>query len=130
MRNSAEGNPGRYYGTDLRKTAGELLTPPYSDVGSVLYGDSLESLRNFREPIGLFINDSDHSADYEYNEYRTVREKLEPGAIIIGDNSHVTSMLAQFSEETGRRFVFFAERPKDHWYPGSGIGISLPSLTA
>jgi hypothetical protein len=35
--------------------------------------------------------------------------------------------LAEFSERSGRRFVFFSERPKDHWYPGAGIGIPLPA---
>ncbi len=73
--------------------------------------------------IDLFINDSDHSADYELEEYRTVETKLSPDAIILGDNSHISKSLCTFARETGRKFLFFAEQPQGHWYPGAGIGI-------
>ena len=128
QRNSAQGHPGRYYGTDIRSDAGELFQPPYSDFGTILYGDSIESLKSLQDPIDLLINDSDHSPEYEAREYETIQPKLGSKAVILGDNSHVTTKLAEFSEATGRRFAFFAERPKDHWYPGSGIGISAPGL--
>jgi predicted O-methyltransferase YrrM len=126
MRNATEGHPGRYYGTDINPEAGYLLTEPYSAMGNILYGDSIESLKALDGTIDLFINDSDHSAEYEYREYHTVAHKLSPGAIILGDNAHVTDSLALFARETGRRFIFFREEPKNHWYPGAGIGISFP----
>ena len=44
--------------------------------------------------------------------------------MILGDNSHVTDELLRFSIEHKRNFVLFRERPKNHWYPGAGIGIS------
>ena len=91
----------------------------------MLYGDSIESLKKLDVSIDLLINDSDHSADYEYQEYRTVKNKLTSEAIILGDNSHVTNKLCLFSSENGRNFLFFHEVPKDHWYPGSGMGISF-----
>ncbi len=43
---------------------------------------------------------------------------------ILGDNSHITSKLAEFSMREGRRFVFLAEDPANHWYRGAGIGVS------
>jgi len=46
--------------------------------------------------------------------------------LILGDNSHVTNKLLKFSIENDRNFVLFREEPKDHWYPGAGIGISFP----
>jgi len=73
----------------------------------------------------LFINDSDHSADYEYHEYLTIAANLTPNAIILGDNSHISDSLRRFSEERKRNFLVFREKPKDHWYPGAGIGISF-----
>ena len=76
--------------------------------------------------IDLFINDSDHSASYEYREYQSIKNKLSPKALILGDNSHVTDELLKFSIENDRNFVLFREEPKDHWYPGAGIGISFP----
>jgi hypothetical protein len=124
MRNQAEGYDGKYLGTDKDPNAGFLFTKPYSDFGKILYGDSIESLKTIRN-IDLFINDSDHSADYEYREYRTIADSLTPDAVILGDNAHVSDSLQRFSEERDRHFLFFKENPKDHWYPGAGIGISF-----
>ena len=45
---------------------------------------------------------------------------------MIGDNSHVTNKLAEWSVENGRKFLFFSEKPQEHWYPGAGIGVSFP----
>jgi hypothetical protein len=125
LRNRAEGAPGRYLGTDIRPEAGALLTAPYADVGRIAYGDSIATLQTIAEPIDLFINDSDHSGDYEAREYDTIRERLSTRAVVLGDNAHVTDKLAAFAEATGRRFVFFKEQPADHFYPGAGIGIAF-----
>ena len=124
MRNKAEGYDGKYIGTDKDPNAGFLLTEPYSEFGKILYGDSIESLKAIRN-IDLFINDSDHSADYEYREYLTIADNLSPDAVILGDNAHISDSLLRFSEERRRHFLFFPEKPKDHWYPGAGIGISF-----
>ena len=91
----------------------------------ILYGDSIESLAKLDESIDLFINDSDHSAEYEALEYRTIAPKLSERAIIIADNAHVTDELMRFSRASGRRFMFFREEPADHWYLGAGIGLSF-----
>ncbi len=125
LRNKQEGFAGRYYGTDINPAAGYLLTGPYKEVGEILYGDSIESLKKFTAAIDLFINDSDHSDDYEYREYRTIEHKLAPGAFILGDNAHVTDKLAVFAGETGRSFMYFNEEPREHWYPGAGLGIAF-----
>jgi hypothetical protein len=127
LRNRSEGHEGRYFGTDIDITAGWLLTPPYTAVGEILYGDSIESLRNLDETIDLFINDSDHSAEYEAREYETILSRLSREGVILGDNAHVTSKLAEFSSREGRSFLFFREEPANHWYPGAGIGISYRS---
>lgn len=124
-RNNQEGYEGRYYGTDINPKAGYLLSGDYANYGRILYGDSIESLKKFNGVIDLFINDSDHSADYEAEEYKTVANKLSQYAVILGDNSHCTDKLLEFSLEMNRHFVFFQEKPKDHWYPGAGIGISF-----
>jgi methyltransferase family protein len=127
LRNASEGWPGRYIGTELRPNAGQLYVKPYSSVGEVAYGDSLKTLSRISGPIDLFVNDSDHSAEYEAREYGMIAPILSDQAVILGDNSHANSVLADFSEQQGRRFAFFSETPKDHWYPGAGIGISTTS---
>jgi hypothetical protein len=125
LRNDKEGYPGTYIGTDINPEAGWLLRPPYSAVGRLAYGDSIETLKRLEKPIDLFINDSDHSAEYEYREYQTIADGLSPAAVILGDNSHATDSLCRFSLEKGRQFLFFREEPQAHWYPGGGIGISF-----
>jgi len=125
QRNHAEGHGGRYFGTDINRRAGYLLAGEYSGFGRILYGDSIETLKAFKESIDLFINGSDHSAEYEGAEYAIVAGKLSERAVILGDNSHATDKLFEFSIANRRRFLFFQERPLDHWYPGAGIGISF-----
>lgn len=125
FKNEQEGFPGRYFGTDINLEAGKLLSDKYRRFSTILYGDSIESLNGLNESIDLFINDSDHSSDYELLEYQAVLNKLSDRSVIIGDNSHVTDRLLRFSEQTFRNFYFFREEPLDHWYPGAGIGISI-----
>lgn len=127
LRNTADGHPGRYLGTDIDPGAGRLLGPPYDTVGRILYGDSIASLEAIDGPIDLFVNDSDHSAEYEGREYRTIAAKLAPDALIIGDNAHVTDELMRFAEATGRHFLFVREQPAGTWYPGDGIGLAFPA---
>lgn len=74
--------------------------------------------------LDLFIDDSDHSADYEAREYETILPKLSERAVILADNAHVTDTLYRFAQRTGRRFLFFREEPLRHWYSGAGIGIA------
>lgn len=126
MRNGEEGHEGRYFGTDINPNAGYLLSGEYAKYGRILYGDSIETLRSFNSNVDLFINDSDHSADYEEHEYEVIAPKLSDNAVILGDNSCATDKLLNFSLERDRQFFFFAEKPLDHWYPGGGIGISVP----
>ena len=123
-RNQAEGFPGQYFGTDINPDAGFLLAEPYNRVGRILYGDSIQSLQSIPS-IDVFVNDSDHSAQYERQEYETIASKLTSGGLILGDNCHCNDVLADFSIRRGRQFVFFREEPRDHWYPGGGIGISF-----
>ena len=125
--NRSEGHHGHYYGTDIDLKAGILIKDFINESCSVLYGDSIESIRRFSDQsIDLFINDSDHSSEYEYQEFLEVESKLSKRAILLGDNSHTSDSLLRFSMERNRRFIFFAEKPLNHWYPGAGIGISLP----
>ena len=125
LRNATEGAPGRYYGTDIRPEAGSLFGEKYATTGEIIIGDSIQSLKKLNVSIDLFINDSDHTPDYEYSEYLTIQNKLSKNAIILGDNSESCNSLLKFSHKTGRRFLFFQEQPLNHWYPGGGIGISF-----
>jgi hypothetical protein len=91
-----------------------------------LYGDSIETLRQITGSINIFINDSDHSAEYEMKEYQTIAAKLAEDALIIGDNAHCSKKLLEFAQSTDRNFLFFQEKPKSHWYFGAGIAVAFP----
>src|SRR5688572_13495170 len=87
MRNTSEGHVGKYIGTDINPRKGYLLSGEYARHGQILYGDSVESLRALTDTIDLFINDSDHSAQYEAREYETIESKLSERAVVLGDNA-------------------------------------------
>lgn len=125
LKNKEEGFNGQFYGTDINPEAGYLLSGAYQSVGKILYGDSIETLSKMNDKIDFFINDSDHSADYEYREYQIIKDKLSDNAIILGDNAHVTDKLSRFSIEQNRDFLYFQEQPYNHWYPGAGNGFSF-----
>jgi hypothetical protein len=125
LRNSGEGFPGRYIGTEIKTTSGILYTSPYTEVGEIVYGDSIQTLNSISSDIDLFINDSDHSPEYEYHEYLEIQSKIRSNSVLLGDNSHTSEKLLQFSKLTARKFLYFSENPKDHWYPGGGIGFSF-----
>jgi FkbM family methyltransferase len=125
-KNGEEGYEGRYYGTDIDPNAGYLLGKGmYSQLGEILYGDTIQSLMDFQNVIDLFINDDDHSYDYEGKEYEVVFQKLSREAVILGDNAHITNCLLNFAKATGRQFLFVSEKPAKHWYPGAGVGIAF-----
>jgi hypothetical protein len=125
MRNSDEGFTGEYLGTDINPRAGHLLNEPLAQFGRIAYGDSIDTLKAVASTIDVFINDSDHSAQYEADEYDVIADKLGDSSIVLGDNSHATDKLFQFAVRCGKQFLHFAEQPENHWYPGAGIGAAF-----
>lgn len=115
---------GQLVTIDMNPDAGYLIAGPYADVATLDIGDSIEWLNNCPQSIDFFIHDSCHTREHERAEFAAVESALAPGAVALSDNSHVTSVLPAWAESTGRRFLFFGERPRDHWYPGSGIGVA------
>lgn len=125
-KNIEDGFAGHYFGTDISLSAGGLVKGSLGSVGEILYGDSLESLTKLQDKsIDLFINDSDHSVEYEAKEYELLLAKGSESLVILGDNSHATSALREFSRRNERDFIFFKEIPVNHFYPGAGIGFSF-----
>jgi FkbM family methyltransferase len=126
VRNRKKGYEGYYYGTDINPDAGYLLGEgEYAKTAEILYGDSIHSLQDFHKQIDLFINDDDHSTEYEAQEYRVIAGNLSGDAVILGDNAHKTDYLLKFARATNRRFVFIPEKPAEHWYPGAGAGVAF-----
>src|SRR5262249_22310833 len=112
---------GRLTTIDTDENSGYLIAGPYAEVTNRVIGDSVEELAGL-EPADFFVHDSLHTYEHERAEYETVR--LRAGAVLLSDNAHVTTALPEWAERTGRRFLYFAERPDRHWYPGGGIGAA------
>ncbi|MCL3838276.1 class I SAM-dependent methyltransferase [Aeromicrobium duanguangcaii] len=118
---------GRVVTVDVDTAAGHLIAEPYGEFIDQRIGDSLDLLTGFGEPVDLFLHDSLHTPEHEAAEFAAVAPLLSPDALVLSDNAHVTSELASWAEATGRRFLFFDERPAGHWYPGAGIGVAVSS---
>lgn len=125
LRNAAEGNPGRVTAIDINPEAGYLVaTGELSTVVDIVSGDSVATLAALDRPVDIFLHDSDHSVEHERRELAAVEPRLAPGGLLLTDNVTKTSVLSEFAERTGRRFLAFTERPARHWYPGDGIGAA------
>ena len=131
MKNKEEGHGGLVYGLDIDPKAGFLFTEPYNRFGKILCGDAAATLETFAEKsIDLFIHDSNHDPLYEQKEYQTVQSRLSERGVVVSDNAHGTMELMRFAESTGRRFLYFQEKPLNHFYPGSGIGVAWKETKA
>jgi len=123
--NKSEGFEGKAFGTEINPNCGQLIPNRLKRYSTILIGDSIKSLSELDAEIDLFINDSNHAAEYELREYLAIKEKLSNQNLIIGDNSHATHSLRRYCYEQGRQFRFLPERPSNHWYLGAGVGFSL-----
>jgi predicted O-methyltransferase YrrM len=124
-RNTEEGFPGTVYATDIVPDCGHLLAQPYKGFCRELIGDSVESLKKFAEPVDVFLHDSDHRPEYEWAEFLAIEPRLHASSIVLSDNSQQSSKLREFAARIGKAFLYFQDAPKDHWWPGDGIGAAF-----
>jgi predicted O-methyltransferase YrrM len=113
---------GRLITVDVNPASGYLIDGPYAEVVERVIGDSITFLRGMDTPVDLFLHDSWHTLEHEMAELGAVR--LAPGAVVLSDNAHGSDALLVFAKKSRRRFLFFREEPRDHWYPGGGIGAA------
>lgn len=124
-KNAAEGAPGTVYATDIVADCGHLVAAPYKKYCELLIGDSIDLLKKFTLPVDIFIHDSDHTPEYEWSEFQAIASRLHPDSLVMSDNSALTSKLRDFANQRGLDFLFFQDQPKDHWWPGDGIGTAF-----
>ncbi|MFD9129978.1 CmcI family methyltransferase [Kitasatospora sp. NPDC059571] len=116
---------------DLDDRAGELIVPPYDAVIEHVTGDSLDFLAGpvaRRRPIDLLLVDTGHTPEHERAELDAATPLLAPGAVVLATKSYCWPELQRWAERQQREFLYFHEKPRDHWYPGVGIGASFPAL--
>ncbi|MGB6456961.1 MAG: class I SAM-dependent methyltransferase [Streptosporangiaceae bacterium] len=114
---------GRLTTIDVDADAGYLIGPPWSTVIDRRIGSSEAALPKLAD-VDMFLHDSLHTYEYEIRELAAVAPNLRPGAIVLSDNAHDSRALSDWAEQTGRRYLFFQEHPRDHWWPGDGIGAA------
>ncbi|MCU0770144.1 MAG: class I SAM-dependent methyltransferase [Verrucomicrobia bacterium] len=124
-RNQREGYPGLVFATDIVRDCGHLLVEPYRQCCRLLIGDSIESIRKFDQPVDIFLHDSLHTPEYEWGEFLAVEPRLHEASLVMSDNSLMTTKLREFAQRRGLEFLYFQDQPKDHWWPGDGIGTAF-----
>ena len=114
---------GRLVTIDIEPSSGLLIGGIWSSVIEHVVDDSLLAISRV-DSADFFVHDSDHSPKHELQEFELIAPRLSPNAIVMSDNSHATPVLSEWSLKHRRRFLYFAERPRNHWYLGAGIGLS------
>ncbi len=124
-RNADEGFPGLVYATDILSDCVHLLAEPYKSFCKILIGDSVASLKQFQQPVDIFLHDSNHDPEYEWAEFLAIEQRLHPASLVLSDNSQQSSKLREFAGRLGKTFLYFQDQPKNHWWPGDGIGTAF-----
>ena len=127
-RNVAEGADGRLLSFDVVPTAGRLLDDHLRQFVTVIVGDAVESLPRALEGrrIGFFVHDSLHTYAHERAELEVATAHAADRIVLISDNAHVTTALADVAAENGAAaYASFTERPVRHLYPGAALGIAV-----
>ena len=124
-RNAMEGSPGKVVAIDINPAAGFLVGPSLRDFVDFRFEDSLGALRGLDRTADIFIHDSDHTLEHERNEYAAVEPHLSAKSLILSDNSAQSAELLAYALKSSRQFLYFAEQPKNHWWPGEGIGVAF-----
>lgn len=109
---------------DRNEDSGYLIVGRYAGVTNRILGDSTECLKTMTQPVDFFIHDSLHTREHEVAELLAVAPRLSQAALVVSDNAHVTDALPEWAEQNDWRYLFWAEQPADHWYPGAGIGAA------
>ncbi len=119
--NAAEGHPCTVISIDPRPAAGWVVPRDlrsgwirYQDYSTRVLGDRVDS-------VDLLIHDS--AAEAEEWELRTAASL---GArYLVSNRAHLeTTALPAIAEEVAAEYSFWGEVPKNHWYPGGGIGFA------
>jgi Methyltransferase domain len=119
---------GRLLGFDIDAASGWLVPDELRDRYELVIGDIGETLPRALdgERVGLFVHDSLHTYEHERFELELALGHADDRLVLASDNAHATTALANVCAEHGLRFALFRERPRDHFYPGAGLGLGLP----
>lgn len=125
LRNQSEGYDGRVVGLDINPYAGRYIKAPYDQVVDVVRTSSLDYLNEFDGKIDLFLHDSDHAYDFEWQEFSLAFPKLSPTGMLVSDNAEVTQCLYDFCLTNDLKFWYWQEEVLNSPALPGGIGIGI-----
>jgi predicted O-methyltransferase YrrM len=117
---------GRLLGFDVDPESGWLVPASLRSRYELVLGDVRRTLPRSlaSQAVGVFVHDSLHTYEHERFELETALAHADPGIVLVSDNAHATTALADVAREHRLRFALFRERPRDHFYPGAGLGMA------
>jgi hypothetical protein len=122
-RNGEEDAGGRLVSFDINPAAGWMVGPhPLWEMRVQAAVDGLTDVLAGGGDLGLFIHDSLHTYENELAELALAAGGLAEDGVLISDNAHASSALADTCRQLGLRYFQFQERPRDHFYGGGAIG--------
>jgi hypothetical protein len=126
-RNAAEGAEGTLLTVDIDPGSGWLVPGAERTRLERHIGDAREVLPAVLSGrrVGVFIHDSLHTYDHERFELELAADHADERFVLISDNAHASTALADVCRERGLRYHQFAERPVGHFYPGAAMGVGV-----
>ena len=125
LKNSADGNPGKYYGISLKAQDAFLMDFPYDSHGEIVIGNSVDFLRNSELNIDLFLHDTTNDPEHERDQFKSLAPRLGADSIIL--STWFTKMFIEFAHQSNLSMLTFHETPIRHWYPGGTIAVGYHS---
>jgi hypothetical protein len=121
-------NRGRLLGFDVDRSSGWLVPDALRDRYALVLGDVRATLGPAlaAERVGLFVHDSLHTYEHERFELELALARSDGSCVLVSDNAHATTALADVCREHGLRYALFRERPLRHFYPGAALGLGVP----
>jgi hypothetical protein len=118
---------GRLLGFDIDPASGWLVPHNLRDRYALVLGDLRETLPHTLagHRVGVFVHDSLHTYEHERFELELALGSAADRIALVSDNAHATTALADVCREHGLDYGLFRERPRDHFYPGAGLGLGL-----
>ena len=123
QRNGGGGGAQKIYTVDIQADRGGFLQGDEGGLVQRLVGDSVAALRGITEPIDLFLHDTLNEAAHTRAQLAALAPRLVPGSLLHA--GWFSAELAEFCEQQGMRALEYAERARDHWYPGARAALAV-----
>jgi hypothetical protein len=121
------GPRGRLVSFDINPQAGWLVgSHPQWDLRIQPSQEGLPSVLGGPTAPGLFVYDGVHTREAEAADLKLVLPSMASWGVLVSDDAHNGAMSALCAHH-GLEYHELAERPRDHFYPGSLLAAARPA---